>query len=444
MKPKKRLMVNKKIKVVWILRVMNQELAQRTPLSKTRMLNLIRRVTNNLEVLPSRDFCGWGNAMIKEFEKNDDVELHIIAPQWGLMELSHEFDMNGIHYHFIRTDLPFGISEVLEHLLPEQQRFRLLRYQVKKMIEKINPDIVHQLGIENPNMSYAVMDIADRPLFVTINTILNNPMREQFKSSIKPYRKRRELEMLAKIRYFGLANRMWRDLVVQYNPNAVELKFALPLEIPDVEQVATEHDFVFYASYLTHKKGFTDVVKALALVRDEFPEVKLNIIGNANRERDVYEQTVQYIRDNDLQTNITFTPPIPSYADLLQQVKKASVAVLPIKMDAISGTVYESMYIGVPVITYKTTGTPLLNRDKECVLLTEMENVAQLAQNMKLLLHSPDKAKQLGQNAKEYMDENMNNDKLMSRIVEQYHAIITNHKDGTPIPKHLHFELHEE
>jgi glycosyltransferase involved in cell wall biosynthesis len=44
-----------------------------------------------------------------------------------------------------------------------------------------------------------------------------------------------------------------------------------------------------------------------------------------------------------------------------------------------AGTVIEAMLLEIPVITYKTTGTPYLNKDGETVLLCDIGDINQLA-----------------------------------------------------------------
>ena len=58
------------------------------------------------------------------------------------------------------------------------------------------------------------------------------------------------------------------------------------------------------------------------------------------------------------------------------------------------------MYYEMPVVVYKTAGTPTLNEEKECVLIADMENVKQLAEKMLLLLDDEKKASELCKNAK--------------------------------------------
>jgi glycosyltransferase involved in cell wall biosynthesis len=128
---------------------------------------------------------------------------------------------------------------------------------------------------------------------------------------------------------------------------------------------------------------------------------------------------------------------------MYQNLKKSKFALLPVKLDAIPGTVLESILLDIPVITYKTTGMPYLNREKECVLLAEIGDIEGLANNMLKLMNDEEYAKMLAQNAKEFVTCTFDNTASAKRLVEDYKAVIAHYHNGTPIPKELLFDLNE-
>ena len=80
-------------------------------------------------------------------------------------------------------------------------------------------------------------------------------------------------------------------------------------------------------------------------------------------------------------------------------------------------------------------GTPTINKDKECILIAEMENVESLAEKMLVLLENPAKAEELCKNAKELVDSKNDGKKITDEIVRNFRAIVNNYNNGTPIPK---------
>lgn len=433
----------KRIKVVLISRFSNPQVRERLPLSKTKVMKFMAKVAGVTIIDVDRDALPWTTAIINELSQRDEIELHVIAPQRGLKRLSYEFEMNGVNYHFIRTDLPFGITQVSEKLLPQWQRYRILRWQIKRLLKSIKPDIVNQIGCENPNVAYHMLDRKDCPMYLTVCTIADNPLRSKY-AVVPRWRGELERRILNSTIYFGISNKMWRDLVVAKNPQAVVLKFAFPLLFPKVSDSPKEFDFVCFSVMLKNTKGYTDAIEALELIIDEYPQVRLNIVGDPIYEKEQVERYKQRIKERGMEGNVLFTEPFSKHEDLMVHIQKSHFALLPVKMDAISGTTLESMMCGLPVVTYRTTGTPLLNADKQTVLIAEMENISDLANNMRRLLGSEKLADELRQNGFEYVRKQVNNEAAMSLMIREFGEVIENYRNNTPISQELLFETQEK
>lgn len=172
---------------------------------------------------------------------------------------------------------------------------------------------------------------------------------------------------------------------------------------------------------------------ALAIVKKTHPNVKLNLVGSPTpQDEKLYHDLVA---EFDLKENVVFTPSFELQKDVFQHIQKARFALLPYKLDYISSTTWQAMYYEMPVICYKTMGTPTINADKECILIAEMENVESLAEKMLVLLENPDKADELRKNAKQLVDNRNDGIKITNEIVRNFRAIVNNYNNGTPIPE---------
>jgi glycosyltransferase involved in cell wall biosynthesis len=84
------------------------------------------------------------------------------------------------------------------------------------------------------------------------------------------------------------------------------------------------------------------------------------------------------IEELKLKENIEFDDYFPKQSDMHKHIQQAKYAVLPVKLDVISGTIIDAMQIGLPVITYKTAGTPTLNKYGEVVLICDIDGINSL------------------------------------------------------------------
>jgi glycosyltransferase involved in cell wall biosynthesis len=434
--------IKDKIKVVWICHFSNREIRERLPMAKLRLKNSLKALLGKKSKRDYSDFAPWVSNLIKEFEKFEDVELHVISPFAGMARGTCEFEKNGVFYHFFKPELPLLNFNVPHWLCWRgRSKYLLSRYFVKKFMRRIKPDIVNLIGTENPYYSITTLDIKNIPVYVSAQTVYTNPGRAKHGDNCVSEVWNLELKIHKKEKYYGCAGRMHRDLILNNNPDAIILKMFFPLEKPkQVKPVPKIYDFVFFAGILK-KKGIEDLIAALAIVKKYKPEVKLNIIGTCS------ECYMKFLTDKikvlDLVENIIFSGYFPVIADMHQHAVQSRFAVFPVKLDIIPSSVIEAILLGLPVVTYKTTGTPYLNRDADAVLLVDIDDTEMLAEKMIMLLESPELADKLRNNARAFVEREFDNTVSAKRLVSDYRAVIEHYYNEKSIPEELLFDINE-
>ncbi len=428
------------MKVVWICHFSNPEIRKQLPLSKMKLkkgIALLKKSKVNYEYV---DFAPWITMLINEFKSFKDVDLHIISPHKGLKQKTVYIEHDGVSYCFFRSD------NVLLHTSNEAKNrnndFRSNRKKISAFVKDINPDIVNVIGAENPYYSISALDITDKPLYISCQTVYSNPMRESLGDKVDRYRWDLEKKIHAKALYFGCAGRMHHDLVLKNNPNAIIFKMFFPTKKPKVNNKQNkEFDFVFFAARVSAKKGIEDALCALAVVKKNYSEVSLRIVGKCS---EVYKQhLLQLCESLNIEENIFFKSYFPVHSEMHEYVSKGRFALLPIKLDVISSTLIEAIYLNLPIITYQTSGTPFLNKNGEAVLLSPIGNIEALADNMLKLMKSDTLGGCLIKKAQILVDEEFDNTKSSMRLLLNYKAVIEHFHKGTPIPKKLLFDINE-
>lgn len=427
-----------KIKVAMICHFSNKEVRQYLPLSKRRLYQFARKMLR----MPKKeggygDIALWNYNIIEAIKERNDIELFIISAHSGLKRAMVSFDAEGIHYHFIRCE----ISTLLKKIIPNDNLWRALNPmspKVKKQVNHIKPDLVLLVGTENSYYSSTILGIQGYPVYVLCQTVYNNP---EF-GKLDKKNASTELKILEKVRYVGVYSDkhyyllrglgykhyifgfQWPSMKNYYVPTSCDEK---------------QYDFINFALHMSREKGFHDCIKALAFVKQKYPHVKLDLVDGGNDV--VRTELKQLIKELNLEENVTFTPFFAEQNDLFQHLQLARFAVLPSKVDHISGTQLQSMKYGLPVVCYKTTGTPSLNKDSECVLIAEMNDVKGLAEKMLLLMDDPSLAEQLRQNSFVFTQKRIRlAQQNMPQLVDNFKSIIENYRYATPIPLEQLFE----
>ncbi len=434
--------MSEKLKIVWICHFSNKEIRDVLPLSNKKTLNFLKSILGKEKIANYVDFAPWVTNLIREFEKFDDIELHIISPFRGLKRLTYESDKNGVFYHFYKPDLPLIHAELPDKFhWGGKPRFLQSRFLVKKFMNKIKPDIVNLIGTENPYYSVTILDVNNIPVYISAQTVYTNPDRKKYSDSCIDLNWDIELKIHQKEKYYGVSGRMHKDLILNNNKDAIFFKMFFPIEKPKVVKLEDKiYDFVFFAG-IAKKKGVEDLITALAIVKKFKSNVLLNIVGTCSEQ--YMSLLVNMIADFGLEKNIIFTNYFQNHADLHQHIIKSHNAVLPVMLDIIPSTVIEAMWLNLPTVTYKTSGTPYLNKDGECVLISEIGNIDMLANNMIKLIENPEYGIKLKENARAFVEKSFDNTILAKNLVKNYRSVIAHFHSQTPIPEEQLFNDNE-
>lgn len=384
-----------------------------------------------------RDYGPWVPDIIAEIEKHSDIELHVIGHQIRLKESMQTFHLRGVTYHFYQSEWTSLMRKCGNYKL--WKRLQRSTHYVRQVIDEVKPDLIVLSGAENPATSIGILASDKYPRLCLCQTIYNNPERSQYMHPQK-LNQDMEIDIFHHLNYFGVYSSMHYSLLRKYKPDATIFKFGYPSKgtLLEPSEVKKEFDFVNFALMHGSRKGTPDSIRALAIVKQKYPNVTLNIVGGCDPAG--MEQLRALMSELGLEQNVVFTPFLEKRSDLLLHVQKSRFTVLPCKLDHTAGTMTQSMQLGLPLVVYKTTGTPSFNREKQCALIAEKGNVEELAQHMISLMENPALAEKLRKNAREFQKKKAEAAKQNgSRLVETLKAIIAKEQQDKEIPHELLF-----
>ena len=423
-------MNNNKIKVVWICHFSNKELNQRLPLKVRGIYEFISKLLKRNEITTEiSDFGVWNINAYNEMKKYvDRVELHIIAPYPYLEHKVYEYVEDAIHFHFFKSNTSL-MEKIINHFpvlydiyKPTYKKNRTI---IKYLIEKIQPSIVHLVGAENPYYSISALDIPHNiKLIVQLQTLMSEPkFFANYPIDKKSYNYRTAVEkvVIKRADFIGTTIQEYRNIILEkIKPNAkfLDLKLAVGEVIRKIEK-EKEFDFVYFARYIN--KAGDWAVESFIEASKMKPRITMLVVGDYSQdEKERYEKS---LAEYGLLENVTFTGVLPTHDDVLQSVAKARVALLPVKIDYIPGTIREANALGLPVVTSITDGTPLLNENRKCALLSAGGDHLSMARNMINVLEDSALAKELVENSYIRLQEAYDNNKIVKIWVEEYERI---------------------
>lgn len=376
------------------------------------------------------DYGVWNTNIIKEFEKKNEVELHVITPCSFLKKNIQEFDLNGIHYHFFRNESNTMFYMVYKQVFkPACDVFKMNRRKIKKLIGQIHPDIVHLIGAENPQYSLALLDVPSNiPTIAQLQTLLNDPdFKDNFPIDEKDYQylSSVELKILLRADYIGTRAAKYINIIrtcIKPYANIIDTTLALGEEIKPASQKKS-FDFVYFAADIS--KSCDLALEAFGLAYKKNPSITLDIVGGYSEE--YKSQLDEIIERHGIGKAVTFEGHLATHDNVIEQIRKAKFALLPLKIDLTSGTIREAMSNGLPVITTDTgiLGTQQLNIDYQCALISQKTDSQSIADDMIKLLNDENLAEKLRHNGYRQQSEVYNNEAVACEYVEAYKKILS-------------------
>ncbi|MGE4395774.1 MAG: glycosyltransferase family 4 protein [Methanobacteriales archaeon] len=163
---------------------------------------------------------------------------------------------------------------------------------------------------------------------------------------------------------------------IELIPNGVDLK-----KIKKIKPSSLESDVIFAGRLLKHK-NIDILIKAISILKKEYPDIKCIIIGEGPEKENLKRIT----RQLNLEDNIHFLPFL-GYDELIAHMKSSKVFVLPSTREGFGMVAIEANATGLPVITVdhpQNAAKDFIEDDKYICKLSSIE----IAQKISELLNS--------------------------------------------------------
>lgn len=180
--------------------------------------------------------------------------------------------------------------------------------------------------------------------------------------------------------YNGLVLEDWTPPTDRH---AARAELALPAAGPLVVSV----------SRLFPSKGTAELVRAIAIVRRDVPDVRLVVIGRDVSGSGFMAQLEQIVVDEDLADHVMFVGQRP---DVSRYMGAADVFAMPSFGEPFGLVFLEAMAMEVPVVALNNGASPEVVDDGKAGLLSDPGDITSLAANLVTLLTDPDLRSRMG------------------------------------------------
>jgi glycosyltransferase involved in cell wall biosynthesis len=272
-------------------------------------------------------------------------------------------------------------------------------YVFINIIIKVNPDIVH-IQSTHPFYCLVALICQDKyPTLLTVHGLLEEEIKywENSNFALKKVSQLCENFSLRRIKNIIVLSPQLKELInskIGRNENLKTYIVPNGVNTESFKSVYSEINcdkIILFMGKLVNLKGVSNLIKAMAQVRDQHPEAKLLIAGTGPQD----ETLKRLVRNLRLDASVKFLGFIYGKSKI-HLYKSASFFVLPSLWESLPIVILEAMASGIPIIASNVGGVPSIVNDGANGFLIEPGNINELKDKMLLLLNDKNLCDEMG------------------------------------------------
>lgn len=401
---------------------------------------------------PTAATGSWLQAMSQALVRSGNVELYNIT--------------FGNSREFVRHDS----GNIQQWLIPKVHLRNGMPQQsvtddLCRLIDHINPHIVHIWGVESFWGLLSSRQYITRPVLLEIQGLMYTcadvymgglslgetmaciapidwimPRHNILRAKAKFYNwGKYEKEILRTQRYISTQSQWVKAAIAPYcNPHAHIFDTLMAVRTPFMTSEPWCNSFsnkpielLSVASSALPYKGVHIAIKALAILKQFYPNIVLKIVGDYRQNKKSFKRggyvrfLEQLIRRYHLTDNVRFLGSLPT-EQLVAAMQQSHVMLHTSHIESYSLALAEAMAVGVPSVIAYAGAMPELAQNGVSGLFYSPCDYRQCAQQVRCIIENPHLAQRLSQAARVTAQQRNNIDDVVKRQIDIYNTVIAN------------------
>ncbi|AIZ63609.1 hypothetical protein PK28_07735 [Hymenobacter sp. DG25B] len=361
----------------------------------------------------------WVAALAAALQKQPEIELTILDWHPGLSKPIDEFDKDGMHFIYLRAP-----SFRQDLLTLYTQRVHVARQYLRRHHQAY--DVLHLHGSEW--QLPAVVPGLERPVVLSVQGVITEYLRYLPQTwsrlglswKIGEFYERRYLPTVHEF----ICRTAWdKALMAKLSPGArIHHNWEMmrpEFYEPEPEPATEVRPQVLFTGGNQRMKGFTEVVAAYALIRQQSP-LKLVMAGRVTLEE--VNQEARKLGIAPFTAAEVECVGFCNAAQLAALMRQSFCLLHPSYIDNSPNTVCEAQLLGLPVVATHVGGVPDLIEPDKTGLLSDLAPRSLAAQVLRLY-HSPELAHMLRQESRLVAAHRHDRETIVRRTIDIYHTI---------------------
>lgn len=417
------------MKVLWVTNIIFPEVCEK--------LGIVKPISG-----------GWLYSQAKCISAESNIELIVASPYKGKEYKS-----------LIKDDVHYILLPALNNNYFDEKLIPIWKH----ICNKYNPDIIHLFGTEYPHGLACMIACPNKKYLVTMQGIIGVIAKYYYGGiSIMELAKHTNIiELIMKKSLFhqrkNIIQRCLYEKYIINNANAItgrttwdyahvnyintNVKYYQLNEILrdqfylsrkwDINKI-NKHS-LFITSGSSPIKGLHKLIQAIYLLKNKYPDIKLNIGGVSINNYSLYDKIklgsynryiLELINKLELENNINFTGPLDE-KHIIEYYLNSNVYVCPSIIENSSNSIAEAQILGVPTIASDVGGTADLVEHCKTGYLYRFEEIELLAYYIDFIFSHFDTAIKISENEIEIAENRHNKKSITNQLMQIYQLVIS-------------------
>ncbi len=340
------------------------------------------------------------------------LDVHVVVSEAGRPLGVHRAD-DRVTVHSIGGSSRLGN---LFFALPDRRR-------IARALREIAPDVVHAHGAHRESLGAMESGL---PTVVTIHGILEAEigLERRFGKRVRGFMRRHLVaSALRRMQHVILLSPDVREHYQDALRHARTWIIENPVHPRFFAARAEENpQGLLFSGVLIPRKGLLNLLEAVAIVRREFPNLRLRIAGLATlpaHEAEIRESIGRLGLGSNVELLGGLAP-----ERLAEELARAAAMVLVSKQETLPVAILEAMAAGRPVVASPVGGIPHVVAEGETGYLVPHGDPRALAEKLGRLLADPELRRRLGSNARRVALDRFTLERVSGRTLDVYREVI--------------------
>lgn len=344
------------------------------------------------------------------------LDLYVVSAQKAVTQSTH-LQREGVDFYFLpHPRLPFELA------------YPFLLRTTRQMLHRIKPDIVHA---QSAPIQGAICIGAGYPTVATVHSLPNSENRfapnwiDRIRLALHGkmtdkafFDNARHIISISEYIRQGLDSRTRATFYHVDNPVS-DAFFKLPSD-----QAARGR--VLFVGFLRQVKRPDIALEALALARQQVPELHLQFAGAAI-EPELYAKMCDFVAENHLDESVAFLGHLKE-EQILKAYQEMSILLLTSELETSPMAVEQAMAAGKAVVATAVGGVPYLIEDGRTGILVEPNRPEQMAGALVRLARDHSLRRQIGMAARREALDRFEAKAVAAKICAAYHKVLNSER----------------